>query len=181
MYFVDQDHEKNFTILLNRFSAHKDPEYKTACYVVALPEIWNTIGGETGEYPFSWVENEKYDEEQAKKWEEIKYTWRAKESKIDRTVISPYSKEFDMLSSGYQKIVLAAGNLFNSGWNEFNLMDSLGTWGDELFSVFLQAITIRRSDEDTFGRMSNGISSFEAGSSLKEEVANRTTLIIFYN
>jgi hypothetical protein len=136
MYFVSKEHERNFKELVLRFHAQQDPEYQTACYVVALPEVWRKIDGDTGEYPFSWVSKFK-DEEPPEGYNEDEDE-------------NPYSEAFGMLSSGYQKIVLAAANLYNSSMDEFNLMKALGTWGDELFSVFLQAVAIRRGG-DTYG------------------------------
>lgn len=126
MFFVDEEHQANFERLVAQFRAQDDKEYKVACYVIGLPEVYGKIGGKTGEFPFSWVyksEDEADDEETTK-----------------------YSEAFGVLSSSYRAIVKMAMSLYNSG-NSFELMDGIGVWGDELTKVFYQAMEIRRGRE----------------------------------
>jgi hypothetical protein len=49
------------------------------------------------------------------------------------------------LSNGYRQLVEAGLNLYNN-YQEFPLYLSLGTWGKELFEVFVQACKIRREE-----------------------------------
>lgn len=55
MYFTDDQHEANFIKLVHHYHANNDPEYKSACYILAVPEIWSKHGGKTGENPFDWT------------------------------------------------------------------------------------------------------------------------------
>ncbi|MGM0878748.1 MAG: hypothetical protein ACQEWV_29745 [Bacillota bacterium] len=53
------------------------------------------------------------------------------------------SESYGTISNDYRKMLDLAANLFNSSNDEFNLMDSLGTWDDDLIKVYYQAILLR--------------------------------------
>lgn len=118
MYFVSPKHEDNFYQLLRRYPVgQRDREYKTGFYIVAHPEIYHHCDGNPvsdGDSPFDWY--------------------------FDESNVSPCKAG---LSSGFLALVRAGINLFNNH-EDFSLYLSLGTWGDELFKVFVQACEIRR-------------------------------------
>lgn len=62
MYFYDDQHEGNFEKMLDRFpKGKKDPEYRTACYIIAHPEIYPKATRQNWEYPFDdWMETEDF-------------------------------------------------------------------------------------------------------------------------
>lgn len=118
-FFVNKEHEENFINLLSRYPIGKtDNEYRAGFYIVAHPVIYSHCNGNPvsdGNGPFDW-----YFEE------------------LDNP--SPYSAA---LSSSYSFLVRAGIHLYN-GYEDFTLYLAVGTWGDELFKVFVQACQIRR-------------------------------------
>jgi hypothetical protein len=114
MYFVNEEHEYNFYRFLERYPiAIKDNEYRSAFYIVALPQIYNFCNGNPvtdGHGPFDWFFNE--------------------------------STDTSGLSNGYRQLVLAGIHLYNN-YDEFSLYLSLGTWGTTLFNVFIESCKIR--------------------------------------
>lgn len=142
MYFVNDEHNLNFKRLVKKFNASKDPEYQTACYVVALPEIYSTMHGETGRYPFTWITKGK--ERYTKKVDQDgEYTLYDFEPELDEDGNEQYSEAFLTLSPSYRQMIGFAMNLYNSHY-EFNLMEGLNTWEDTLMKVFYQALEIRK-------------------------------------
>lgn len=118
MYFVDDEHKENFERFVKKYHCETDPEYKVACYIVAVPEIYRKFGGNAGRStPFDWV--------------------------IDGREEDKRSEAYGVLSSGYKKLVDLGMNLYNCSYDEFNLMDALGTWGDTIFNIYQQAVQIR--------------------------------------
>lgn len=152
MYFVNDEHNLNFKRMVKKFKADNDPEYKTACYVVSLPEIYNHIpNGETGRYPFTWIVKgrESYT---TKVDEDGEYTLYDFEEELDEDGNTQYSEAFHALSGSYRNIVRFAMNLYNANCDEFNLMEGLNSWGETLVKVFYQALQIRT------GQFASGVS-----------------------
>lgn len=118
MYFVNEQHEANYNQLVARYRAERDVEYRVACYIVAVPEIWSKHGGNTGERPFDWTFAPGDDDDNVQR-----------------------SEGYGWLSGGYRRLVDLGMNLYNS--SEFDLCSGLGNWGDECFRIFHQAVHIR--------------------------------------
>lgn len=118
-YFVDKEHENNFYQLLTRYPiGQKDKEYQVGFYIVAVAEIYrhcNENPVSDNSSPFDWF----FDE------------------------VGNPSQYCAGLSSGYLSLVKAGINLFNN-YEDFTLYQALGTWGDQLYKVFIQACEIRR-------------------------------------
>jgi hypothetical protein len=59
IYFLNTEHESNYYSLQDKFHQCKEPNpdrgYRAALYIVALPVIYNALGGVPGNYPFQWV------------------------------------------------------------------------------------------------------------------------------
>ncbi|MGG1518450.1 DUF2538 family protein [Paenibacillus oryzisoli] len=117
MYFVNEEHERNFNFLLGKYPiATVDKEYQTGFYIVSNPVIYHYCNGNPvidGNGPFDWFFDENCDK--------------------------------SGLSNGYRQLVQAGIHLYNN-FDEFSLYLSLGTWGFELFEVFIQACKIRRGE-----------------------------------
>lgn len=125
MYFVNKEHANNFNAMLEQYPVSKiDSQYQTGFYIVCHPVIFdhcyrNPVSD--GHGPFDW-----YFEEQDH---------------------SPSNRAG--LSSGYLFLVRAGLNLYNNHQHESQNEDfspylALGTWGDDLFRVFVEACQIRR-------------------------------------
>lgn len=119
MYFINSEHEENFQSLLVSYPIGQiDRQYQAGFYVVAIPTIFDRCEGNpvcSGHGPFDWY----FDEE------------------------SNLGLNAAGLSGGYQCLVKAALNLYNDH-QDFSLYLSVGTWGNELFQVFVEACQIRR-------------------------------------
>ena len=148
MYFVTDEHKNNFEMLVEFYKAEQDLEYKSACYVLALPEIYNKVNGKFGERPFDWMY--KFEEKEVEEdfWTKEKRIVIDRVYELDENGEELESQAYGYLSSGYRKIVQLAQNLFNSS-NEFNLCDALGTWGDDLFQVYQQAVLLRAKRQES--------------------------------
>ena len=144
MYFVDQEHRVNFEILLVKYHVSNNGEYRSALYVLALPEIYRKAKGKFGRHPFDWMyERTPYVEIPCIDGNGDTYKMLEGGDVIEGDDGKPIeSQTFGALSSGYRKMVRLAGNLYNSH-NEFNLTEGLNTWDNEMFDVFLQAVAIR--------------------------------------
>jgi hypothetical protein len=123
MYFTNHEHKLNYKKLILQFRAQSDPEYKVACYIVALPEIYHHINGNTGPFPFSWTAPPE-EEDTSNEW--------------------VFTETFSSLPTSYKTMILVAMNLYNPELNSFNLCTALTIWNSELYNVFLQAVDIRR-------------------------------------
>lgn len=143
MYFVNDEHESNFVMLVQLYKADRDPEYKTACYVLALPDIYRKTGGRFGENPFDWVYKfAETKEEREDYFTKEKYTLIDRQYETDKDGKELHSEAYGVLSSSERCIVDLGMNLF-TGSTEFNLAAALGTWGDSLFKVYQQSVQIR--------------------------------------
>ncbi|MCY9747954.1 DUF2538 family protein [Paenibacillus larvae] len=143
MFFVSEEHEANYNLLLGLYKVY-DTDYKAACYLLGLPEIYKSTGGRFGEYPFDWMYKFKeVEKEEVDFWTKEKRVVIERLYEEDENGKEVESEAYGTLSSGYRKIVELGRNLFNSS-NEFNLCDALGTWDSTLFEVFQQAVMIRR-------------------------------------
>lgn len=149
MYFVNDAHQSNYYKLVEFYHSVNDPEYKSLCYILALPEIYNRTNGKFGdEGPMEWMY--KF---QDRKVEKEDYFTKEKRDIIERI----YEKDengngvetdtYSTLSSGYRKLILLGANLFNSNYDDFNLCNALGTWGNELIKVYQQAVLVRLDRE----------------------------------
>lgn len=147
-YFINSKHKKNYehltTMVLKQ--AKQDPEYHAAAYILSLPEIYDNCIHDPmlHEYPFLWkveyVDKSyiDYDEEYKEDYRVVNF-----DIKKDDEGNNVESEAYGTLSSGYKHIVKLGQNLFNSNFSKFNLMAALGTWDDELFKVYQQAVQIR--------------------------------------
>lgn len=143
MYFVNEEHENNYAMLVQLYKAAGDQDYKTACYVLALPEIHNKVNGKFGEYPFDWMYRfETINKEEEDFWTKEKYIVAERVYEQNAEGKEIFSDAYGWLSSGHRQLVHMAANLFNSS-NEFNLCEALSIWGDELFRIYQQAVLIR--------------------------------------
>lgn len=148
LYFIDECHEKNYEKLLEKFTqAKKYSDYDCAIYVVALPEIYQKINGETGQYPFVWVEAVKeierieYDEENDERY--YVYDLEVLRKKEDGN--TDYSDAYYSLSSSYQSIVNLCQELFGGSYQGFEIMDAVSNYSDSLYKVFMQLLKLRKS------------------------------------
>jgi len=145
MYFVDDLHEKNYDHLVNMvFRANNNPEYKVISYILALPEIYSRCINDPlfHEFPFLW----RYiytDTSHVEKDEDEEYLVIDFDVEKDEDGQPVLSDSYTIISSGYKKMIDLASNLFNSSNDNFNLMNSLGTWDDRLIKVYYQAVSIR--------------------------------------
>lgn len=127
VWFVSEEHRKNFSDLLMKFNSYQNPEYATACYVVAHPEIfyrinWNKSDGPIGWYWGEWIGKDDNDEDGF--WSE--------------------SEVVGQLSSSYRGLVRSTVELFTARKHYFDLMGWLGNAGDEVYKLFIQSLEIRR-------------------------------------
>ncbi|WP_179088438.1 DUF2538 family protein [Paenibacillus odorifer] len=124
MHFTNKSHEDNFQELLTRYPvALHDSQYQAACYIVAHPVIYdhrNRYSVASGHGPYAWYFDENGNQ----------------------------AKDVGRLSSGYLHLVKLGLELYNNHYHDdaaddFNLYLALGTWGDELFNVFMEACRIK--------------------------------------
>lgn len=129
MYFIDKEHENNFLETLVRFpNAKNNSEYKSACYILAVPMIFNKFQSNLGELesPISWI----------LQWEnQFKLT---DEEKIFENYEPP---KFDLTNSMVQLGKLAF-NLWN-GYDDFNLLDCISKLDAAHYPVVKTAMDIR--------------------------------------
>jgi hypothetical protein len=155
MYFVNNLHRTNYEHLITEVYPHakEDKEYHVLAYIFALPEVYNRCINDIflKSFPFLWtvkyrlIPNTEENSDTGEKYSVIDF-----EVEEDEEGNGIRSEAYYELSSGYQKLVELAENLFNSH-NVFNLMNALGTWDDTLFKVFLQAVLIRKGNREIDG------------------------------
>nr|WP_255201044.1 DUF2538 family protein [Mammaliicoccus sciuri] len=59
LYYVNHEHHENYEALLLYYNqANNDPIVDGACYIIAIPEIFNVINIFDNPLPFSWVYTE---------------------------------------------------------------------------------------------------------------------------
>ena len=143
---MNECHEKNYEIMLKDFpQAIQYSDYRCAIYIVSLPEVYNRIGGKTGEYPFVWVNAVEelfetiYDEETGEKYlyYDLKVL-RGEEAAPD------FSDAYYSLSTSYKSIVKLGEELFSGVYQGFEVMDAIADFDDSLYKVFMQVLKIRR-------------------------------------
>lgn len=123
MYFTNQEHEQNFERLIFKYRAYGS-ECRSACYVVAHPEIYRKVNWDSKEAdsPVRWYFGEYVEEENL-----------FRESDI-----------VPLLSSAFQDLARAAVDFYNGRNNRFSL-GSITNWDDDVYRVFVQALEIRRN------------------------------------
>ena len=147
MYFLNDIHKANFEHLTSFVFkyAKNDYEYCSMCYIQALPDIYDRCikDGMFREFPFLWTV--KYKDTSYTDFDDDREQYHVIDFEVetDENGKEVESEAFGTLSSGYVKMVYLAKNLFNSNNDEFNLMQSLNTWDDDLLKVFEQALNIR--------------------------------------
>lgn len=58
-FYVNHEHRENYEALLLYYgNTSENPVVNGACYIVALPDIFNKVDVFESELPFSWVYNE---------------------------------------------------------------------------------------------------------------------------
>lgn len=147
IYFIDKKHEKNYEHLTKMVfkGCKRDPEYHSAAYILALPDIYERCINDPMlyDYPFLWTKD--YVDNSRKEYSEFneeEYYIVDFDIKKDDEGNEVDSENYGTLSSSYKHIVSLARNLFNS-YSGFNLMKALDTWGDPLVKVYEQAVKIR--------------------------------------
>lgn len=149
MYFVNDAHQSNYYKLLEFYHSVNDPEYKSLCYILALPEIYNRTNGKFGEEgPMEWMY--KFQDKEV----EVEDIFTKEKNVIieriyeeDESGNGIETEAYSTLSSGYRKLILLGANLFNSSYDDFNLCDALRTWDNELIKVYQQAVLVRLDRE----------------------------------
>lgn len=125
MYFLDDQHKLNFKATKLRWSnAQSSPEYVAACYILAVPMIFEKVVNDIGHWksPVGWI-----------------YEW---EDKYGTQPLDDAEKpDFDLSSSMVQMGRLAL-NLWN-GYEHFNLMNCLAVIDETKYEIVKTAINIR--------------------------------------
>lgn len=128
-FFVDDQHHENYNIMKEMYAKTlTSKEYQAACYVSAVPSIFNQFDESLCEFsnPLEWIMD-----------------WEDKEQQEERSNSIP---NYDLTPS-MQQLGKLALHLWN-GEEPFNLMDCLNSIDDEYFSVVEQAIAIRKKGGD---------------------------------
>lgn len=128
VWFSSVEHRRNFVNVMERFNAHKNPEYAAACYVVSHPEIFYRINWSRSDGPIGWYWGEwigKDDDDPNGYWSE--------------------SEIVSGLSSAYRGLIRSAVELYTGRKHYFNLIDWLVNADDEVYKVFVQSLEIRRN------------------------------------
>lgn len=130
IYFVDEQHERNFKETLMKWSiARSNTEYKSACYILSVPMIFEKVEHliPTYEMPVDWIW----------RWETA-YNNELRES---LEITQKLSVDYDLTSSmvGMGRLAL---NLWN-GYRYFNLLDCISNLDTENYSVVKCVIDIR--------------------------------------
>lgn len=128
MYFVNKMHKKNFEKLADIFTLVRiSREYRAACYIAALPEIFKCFSPDKQEHgPFNWYFDYLDNPEDF----------------IARRDRGETSGDPAPLTGQTRELVELALNLWNG--REFDLSYGLSTWDGDLYKVALQAIDLRR-------------------------------------
>jgi len=134
VFFISDEHRDNFDFLQSVFPvALGDPEYQSACYISALPMIFNKFKGEINQYdtPLDWIIN----------WQMKHFEQGEDELDEDYEERTQVDVSYDLTSS-MQQLGQLGLNLFNS-YDYFNMMDCLNSLDDKNVKVFKAAIDIR--------------------------------------
>jgi hypothetical protein len=125
MYFSESQperHEANYRLLSERYGA-EDSLSAAACYIVAIPGIYESIPeGKTGSNPLTWY-------------------WGPFDQVLDRRGESALVAG---LPSGLKELVRAGIELFAGRPLHFQLAQALQQWDEEEYQLFLQAVSLFR-------------------------------------
>lgn len=125
MYFTDNQHKLNYKETQLRWpNAQRNHEYSVACYILAIPMIFEKVVDDIGlwESPVDWI-----------------YEW---ESKYGPEKLDDAEKPHFDLSSSMVQLGRLSLNLWN-GYEHFNLMQCLATIDEAHYEVVRTAIDIR--------------------------------------
>lgn len=134
LFFINDEHRENFDLMQRAFPvSYSDLEYKSACYISALPMIFYKFSHEIYDYdvPIDWMIN----------WQKKHLPQEHDESNemfAERTQIEV---NYDLTHS-MQELGKLALNLFNR-YEYFNLMDCLNSLDDVNVDVLKVAIDVR--------------------------------------
>jgi hypothetical protein len=133
IYFVDDQHQLNFKRVLLKWNVGKSNlEYQIACYILAVPMIFEKVEKHIGlfEYPISWIWawEWKYT---LSKLDEYKDDLEGEEEEI------PYDLTGSMVQLG--KFTL---NMWNS-YEQFNLMNCIASLDEDNYKVLKCAMDMR--------------------------------------
>ncbi|MGG4143880.1 hypothetical protein ABEW34_12170 [Paenibacillus algorifonticola] len=127
VYFTNEAHQGNFLKCMHQFKCN-NREYRSTCYLAAFPEIFKCFSLENQENgPFDWYFEQMQNADSANYEGSIKGN------------TAP-------LTSQTNALVHLALNLWNG--NKFDLADGLSIWDTDLYKVALQAIDLRRREQE---------------------------------
>jgi hypothetical protein len=130
IYFVNDHHQLNFKRVLLKWNVGKqDREYQTACYILAVPMIFEKVEPYIGlfENPVDWI------------WQ---WEWKNTLSKLpEYQEEEPADLPYDLTGSMVQLGKFAL-NMWN-GYEHFNLMDSIASLDSENYNVLKCAMDMR--------------------------------------
>jgi len=136
IYFLDEEHKKNFKRLQFKFPASfDDPEYRSACYISAVPMLFYKYEDYIDDMatPLDWfIDWQKKNYQQEEDESDEDYQERVEEANY---------VDYDLTSS-MQQLGKLGLNLWN-GYDYFNLMDCLGALDSDNIKVLKTAIDIR--------------------------------------
>jgi hypothetical protein len=135
IYFVDEHHAQNFETARLRWKvSSKNTEYMTACYIIAVPMIWEKIRKLLDDFdtPVDWI------------W---RYEWKHTLSKLpeyqddseneEEETLVPYDLTGSMVHLGRFAL-----NMWNS-YEHFNLMNCIGSLDEENYNILRCAMEMR--------------------------------------
>lgn len=125
MYFANEEHQHNFNLLLTKHPiGQHDSQYMAGFYIVAHPVIFTFCKGNPvsdGHGPFDWYFEELENPSQTR---------------------AGLSGSFLLLAKA--GLALYNDHKHDTRSDDFTVCLALGSWGDELFKVFIEACQIRR-------------------------------------
>lgn len=146
MYFKNENHEENFKYLTESVFPYSenDVEYRSMCYIMALPEIFVRCITDPlfKDFPFLWivdyVDRTTVVQDDGGEVKHLDF-----ETIKDSDGIEVDSEKYNSLSYGYKLVLELGQNLFNSSQNDFNLTKSFNAWDESLMNCFYQVLEIR--------------------------------------
>lgn len=133
IYFVDDEHERNFEKVLSRWPAGKrNVEYMPACYILAVPMIFEKVESLINDFenPTDWI------------W---RWEWRYTMSKLPEYQDSDDDEETEIpydLTGSMVQLGKFALNMWN-GYEHFNLMDCISRLDEQNYEVVRCAMDMR--------------------------------------
>lgn len=128
VWFVSEEHKNNFLMLANKYNAHNNPEYATACYAFGHPEIYTKVNWDKfQDSPVGWFFDDSI------------------EIIGEKGPIYPESEIVGTLANSCASLARAAVELFTGRQHNFDLMHLIGIADDDLYKVFIQMLEIRRN------------------------------------